>query len=394
MDKLFESPAFWIAVYTVLVLGRVPLSELLKVVREIANTISKESRQGVEVVKNTNERVFKTLESVLDICIEALGTLTSALQAQLKHVAQQLSNQNAILASRILGTLVSFAVLLVFLYADLALGFQAVETLFPGIVVPEPFQNIAVSLVAASVGTIFALGILFWDASGFSELTPVAQLKGLPKGVFIGFVVVTALLTLACVLLIALNRAVVVTDLVEIAKFDDVTRIEIHRLASLAHSAIVIPMLITTFMMFRGVFGLLLIYMVLIGALTLFFQLTRLLLRILKRLVLVPGVTDTLAIGLLFSITNLILIALGWILGLVLAGAAAFTTLVQALMNVITSPPIVVWNFILPIVKSLLSRKSTISTSESKKRSEKQIDDLVAQLERSKRRSDYDEEYQ
>jgi hypothetical protein len=356
MNKLIQSPTFWSIIYCILVLSREPVKNLLKAIGKNADSLLTKSTQVGNTVQKTNNQVFKTLEHVLDLCVDALSNGISALQAQIIHVSHQLSKEKGNLASRILGSLINLTAMLIFLYADAALGFQAVQTLFPDITVPDIFRNIGIALVAASVGTIFALGMLFWDTLGLSDFTPLAKMKGFAKGVFIGFVVTNALATLICVFLIALNRASLVASLVNLASFSPAVQGEIHRLASMAHSLLVIPMLVTTFMMLRGIFGLLVIYTVLVGVISLLFQFVRLLLKILRRVVSGTGMSEVMATGLLLSITNLVLMGLGWIFGVVIASAAASTEILQKLLDVVTTPPVVIWDFVSPLIKKLLSR--------------------------------------
>ncbi|MCZ7547555.1 MAG: hypothetical protein M5U11_00150 [Anaerolineales bacterium] len=380
MEKLLESPMFWSVVYFVLVISRDQVKSLLKAIGEMTGSLLSEGKDAGKVVQKTNNQVFKTLERVLELGIDTLSNGIKALQAQIEHVCRQLSYEKGNLASRILGSLVSLIVMLTFLYADAALGLQAVQTLFSDITVPEMLRDIGMALIAASVGSIFALGMLFWDGLGFSDFTPVVRMKGFGKGIFIGSVLVITTMTLLCVVLIALNRASLIANLVDFASFSPAVQGEIHRWASLAQSLIVIPMLITTFMMLRGIYGLLVLYAATIGVVSLTFQFTRVLLKLLRQIVHNSGMDDSTASGILHVITNLLLMGLGWILGAVIAGAAALTEILQKLLDVITNPPVVIWNFVAPLMKQFLSR-STPTTSSSVNKSDEQMEILLKKLD-------------
>jgi hypothetical protein len=359
-----ESPLFWLLVYGALVLSRVQFKDLLKTIGDIAESLLSVSKQAGNTIQSTNNQVFKTLENVLELAADAFTRGIDALGVHVTHVASQLSNGKGNLASRILGSLVSLVAMLTFLYADTALGFQAAQTLFPDIAVPVIFRDIGIALVAASVGTIFALGMLFWDALGFTDFTNLSQMKGFAKGAFIGSVVITAVITLACVALVALNRASLVANL--ISPFSPELQGEIHRLASLAHSLVVIPLLVTTFLMLRGVYGLLVIYAAVAGVISLLFQLIRVLLKLLRKIVTGAGISEVVASGILLALTNLVLLLLGWSLGLLIAGTAALTNILQKVLDVVTTPPVVIWDFVTPLAKQLLAKSAAPRPSVDK----------------------------
>jgi hypothetical protein len=355
MNDLFEKPTVWLLIYIVMVFGRAPIREMLKLIGGFAETIKGESHKVSPAVKDGNARLFKALKQMFDIVLEMLNSAVEVLDQAVLQVSKQFTSQREMLPSQILGAVFSFVLLLAFIYADAALAFQAIQTLFPGVIVPEMLRDIGVALVASSVATIAALGMMFWDAAGFTHLTPLSQLKGLAKGSFIGVVVLTSSFTLACTLLIALNRAPILAELVRLAGFDPAVRGEIHRWASLAQSLVIAPVLVTTFMMFRGVFGLFVLYMVFLSAVSIFLKLTRMLVRMIKVLM-VPGVSDAFASGFLFAVSEIILMCLGWIIGIGLALAATTTQLLQLLLDVVTLPPVKVLDWIIPIIKSLLIR--------------------------------------
>ncbi|MBX3036202.1 MAG: hypothetical protein KF758_04745 [Anaerolineales bacterium] len=379
MNDFFQTLAIWSMIYLFVVLGRVPIKEILKLIGSLANSIKGNSDTVAGAVKSGNNRIFKALKQLFDIVLTVLGSAIDTLDKAIINVTKQFTTKSENLPSRILGAVISFILLITFIYADAALAFQAIETLFPGIDIPEIFLNISVALVASSVATIAALGIMFWDTVGFTDLTPLGEMKGFAKGVFIGVVAITSLFTLICVLLIALNRAPLLAEFVEQAGFSILVRAEIHRWASLAHSFVIVPMLVTTFMMFRGIFGFFVLYMLVVGVMVLVLRAIRLLFQVL-RVVMVPGVNDTLSSGFLFAISEMVLIGLGWIVGTALACVAALTQVLQLLLDVITVPSIQIWDFIVPSIKMLLSRSQQPHNNNTKKPSEEPIPEVLERL--------------
>jgi hypothetical protein len=346
MEKISQSPLFWLIAYAAVFLSRVPLKELLKAIGSFATDMKQQSEAGGRMLENANGQVFKTLGQIFDLVIESLKSSAAALGGHIANVLEQFTKEKSNVSSRVLGSVISLAVLLLFLYADATLGLQTAQTLFQELTIPAFFGNIGIALVAASVGTIFGLGMLFWDVLGFSDLTTVGKLKGVWKGVYIGFVVVAAVFAMGCVVLMALNRAVLVAAVDSIARFSPQLSGLILRWASVAHSLLIVPLLATTFLMYRGTYGLLAVYLLIPATAWLLCQFLCLFLGILKKAVSGYALSEPAASGLLSTIINLALSGIAGVLGFVAGIAGALTSILQHVLDVVTAPPIEISDFV------------------------------------------------
>jgi len=161
--------------------------------------------------------------------------------------------ENNYAGQQIIGALIGFLALVTFLYADAAQGAQTFALLFEGDI-PTFLDNIIVPLVIASAGSALILGLFLGDIMGLTHLGLFKQKNPI---IFRWVIVTNLVVSLILSTTIALARMELLgTDSEGIRTF-----------VNIAQSIVILPMLVTTFLLFRGISG---IYVVLSFLLSLF----------------------------------------------------------------------------------------------------------------------------
>lgn len=254
-----------------------------RTVSSVTRTTSKRNRrysQGLKKVEDNKEVAKKTVEEIL-VSIEKktrdaknfISGLAQHFFAQAIDTGEQeqkdeaevksiIVNKNDVEPSdrpvifpryagqKILGAMLELAALLIFLYADAAQTANTISGLFPGTPVPDWLTNITIPLIAASAGAVFLLGMFIGDLIGATHLTNLTQAGRLPKWVLTILMITTLVLTITLSTYSALYRVPVM----EHTLATDAGKLIATR-ATVAQSLTIIPLLITTFLLFRGVLG-------------------------------------------------------------------------------------------------------------------------------------------
>ena len=149
--------------------------------------------------------------------------------------------ENRWAGQQLIGALIGFFALLVFLYADSAQGAQTFALLFNGSV-PPLLNSIIIPLVTASAGSALILGLFMGDILG---LTHLGLFKKDAPMAFRYVIVVNLIVSLLLSTIIALARMQLLgTGSQGVKTF-----------VNIAQSIIILPMLVTTFLLFRGISG-------------------------------------------------------------------------------------------------------------------------------------------
>jgi len=149
--------------------------------------------------------------------------------------------ENRYAGQQIIGALVGFLALLAFLYADAAQGAQTFALLFEGNI--PPFLNsIIIPLITASAGSALILGLFIGDILG---LTHLGLFKKETPIVFRWVIFVNLVVSLLISTTIAFARM----------RLLDANGEGVPTFVNIAQSIVILPMLVTTFLLFRGISG-------------------------------------------------------------------------------------------------------------------------------------------
>lgn len=152
------------------------------------------------------------------------------------------SPENKYAGQQIIGALIGFIALLAFLYADAAQGAQTFKLMFKEGKIPWFLNDIIIPLIMASAGSALILGIFIGDILGLTHLGLFNRKAPKP---FIWIISVNLVLSLALSTFIALVR-------MQLLGTDSES---VQTIVNIAQSIVILPMLVTTFLLFRGVSG-------------------------------------------------------------------------------------------------------------------------------------------
>lgn len=152
------------------------------------------------------------------------------------------SPENKHAGQQIIGALIGFIALLAFFYADAAQGAQTFKLLFSEGNIPWFLNDIILPLIMASAGSALILGIFIGDILGLTHLGLFNSKAPRP---FIWIISINLVLSLALSTFIALVR-------MQLLGTDSES---VHTVVNIAQSIVILPMLVTTFLLFRGISG-------------------------------------------------------------------------------------------------------------------------------------------
>lgn len=161
---------------------------------------------------------------------------------------QQDKSTVSINGQRILGAVIEFIFLLLFLYTDLSQGVQTLAILFPTTSIPPYLTDITIPLFISSAGTAMILGIMLGDLLGVTNLTSWADLRERKKP-FLVVILTTLVTSVLLSSLIGMYRVNLFVD--SSPNFQSAISVA----ASFAQSLIILPILVTTFLLMNAVQG-------------------------------------------------------------------------------------------------------------------------------------------
>jgi hypothetical protein len=367
MNTMTELPIWvWVPVVLfgplVLNLMRVPLRHFIthlsgSVKTPLLSTSAavQNARQGVAhadpVVQGHKTRAIATMAEVLDLLIATLQEAASGLRQHMHAALDQAMTSPNHKMVQVLGHLMLLAYLPLFAFADVGQGANTLVTLFPGEIIPEALRNIMVPLLVASVGSAVALSMMLGDLVGITHFSAFGTVRGWGRAILIAVVLLTFMFVASCSVALALNRSRDLINLVQEAQLPLVTSVLIYRWAAFAQSLVIIPLLITTFLLFRSIVGLLIVYAFLVGITTLTFAVASQALRIVK--IIITGMGEefaTLTIRVLFITAQVAFGVFAWLIGQLGVLVVNLGTGVLNLTETVLSPVFVVGH----IFRSLL----------------------------------------
>ncbi len=182
------------------------------------------------------------------------------------------SPENKYAGQQIIGALIGFIALLAFFYADAAQGAQTFKLMFSEGNIPGFLNDIILPLIMASAGSALILGIFIGDILGLTHLGLFNKKAPRP---FIWIISINLVLSLALSTFIALVR-------MQLLGTDSEA---VQTVVNVAQSIVILPMLVTTFLLFRGISGAYVVLSIILSLLAAPFGLFEFLLRVLIDLI-------------------------------------------------------------------------------------------------------------
>lgn len=345
MNNVFNSPLAWLTLWAFLAIVFKPLESLLRESGSLLHTLFGEFRKGsrgaADNVRNgsskarkINHDAIQAVKALLRMIIRGLGTITNTLNAHARHVSNILAPKGHNLAWRIVGSMVIFGMLPLFIYADIAQGLNSLSTLLPGQVeIPEFLQELPIPIAISSVGSMLVLGMIMGDLLNLTDFVPWANLKGKKRTLLFVVVLLTLVMALGFSVLLSLNRWPHLYP-----PLPPVLAERLHSLASLSQSLVLIPLLITTLLLVRSFTGFFVIYLLAVTSLSLPIQLVRFLFKLLEKAIALGGLSSETVIRILFALVGGVLTSLSWVFGVADALAGRLTLIIEGILGVVVAP--------------------------------------------------------
>lgn len=152
---------------------------------------------------------------------------------------------------KLLGGVVEFSFLLIFLYATTIQLFVNFSFIAPTILVPPLFQNVPFSIIIAVAGCPFVLTIMLTELLGETHFFTWNNMKAQTNKMFLTLVISTLVITIIFAVFLSFPR------LLNASVFTEQFSSSLNLFGAFAQSMLIIPLLITTALLFRGVVGIL-----------------------------------------------------------------------------------------------------------------------------------------
>lgn len=266
-------------------LAKEPIKSLLDLFKQISSDYTKD----IDISKSTGVLIQVTQEfsNYTSRVSDRLGNHVKTI-IQIVGGHHPKDSDRSITSWRVAGGILSFILLVLFLYTDLVQSVNNVGILFPKEIesFPEWSKHLGYSIVMSSAGMIFTLSFIMIDALGITHFLPWegVRLWNPKKTMSLRLIVfIIALLTLIFALflltIMALPRALAVqitlpgtegTTPVRNLSFMSGYAQLISLAAAFAHTLLIFPTLITTALLFWGVMGMIILYGTEIGVLWFF----------------------------------------------------------------------------------------------------------------------------
>ena len=290
------------------------------------------------ITQEINERLWKTSLDLVGDISSGLENVVYPLNDHIVHVVDLISPEEEKRAWRITGDLMQLLFLTLFLYADLSLSFNNLSVTFPGIRVPEFFSSITFPILVSSIGSSIVLGMIVGDLLGLTYFTEWNRVEGGARKIVWAIVLTTLIVSITFSAMIALGR---------VSVFINVSN-QYYMLSVVAQSLSVIPLLLTTALLYRGAFGLLIIWIALVGLLMLVLQILSFVFRIFRTIVSYLGVFSGIiitAITALLSATLVLVLTLSkYTLQITGSIINAATVILILIFNIVAFIPALLWD--------------------------------------------------
>lgn len=300
---------------------------ILKALQGIFEKIGSELK-----LENNQARTFLVIDNIsstfthLSNCLSrSLKSIIIQIHAHLQSIANMVGgSDNEYKLWRIMGAVVVSMLLCMFIYADLiqalnnlALNDTAQEEVVKFVKLNPSLGKQYISSLIASIGTNFTLAFIFFDCVGITHFIPW-------EGKFHGRVLVYPrtwvkwLSLLLFVVNLVLITCISAGRLVYLIEFSSVWERTITATAQIAQHLSIIPMILTTLLLFWGVIGIVIIYAAFVIITLLALKGVSALLELLKGLLALLQPVNVLAVGLVLACFGFVFIQLGLIMGLFL----------------------------------------------------------------------------
>ncbi len=207
------------------------------------------SEYAVQVKESTASSA--SIKKVVDDLLEEISASIAVAQQKTQDWAdnflkQVIGNHEEYKGQKVLGSLIELILLAAFVYADAAQGVNNLSVLL-GIqeAIPDWLKDIIVPIVVSSAGTVFIVGMFIGDILGATHLSYWEDLKDETRRIYLRLLIVMLVLAIVLNGAIALSRIRVLED----------TITWVTTVGNWAQSLLLIPLLLATFLLFRGVFG-------------------------------------------------------------------------------------------------------------------------------------------
>lgn len=188
---------------------------------------------------------------------ERVAHIDETLKQNIHEILRPFNPENRVHvdAQRVFGGIIELFLLLLFLYATAIQVWLNFSFLVPEISIPETFQNISIPLILGTAGEAIVLGVLLGELTGLTNYMVWSTVKGMLRELSIWMVVVTLVMTIILAVFISLARLAVTSEL-----YSQLTLDRFRMYGSTAQTFMLVPLLITTALLFRGVEGVLVIF--------------------------------------------------------------------------------------------------------------------------------------
>lgn len=291
-----------------------------------------------------NERLWRILLDLLSDISAGFDKVTESLKSHIQYLLNLIEPNEEKRGMRIVGSSIQFLLLLLFIYTDITLGYNNFAILFPEVIIPEAFLNLALPLFISSFGIAFALGMILFDLIGVTSFSNWDGLTERTKKILTSLVTVTLIFALILSTLFSLSRILTVSSLTQ-AAYE-----QIKLLATYAQSIIVIPLLITTALLFQGFRGILNIWLLTVASTMFSIQILGFVVRLLKTafslIGFIAGIVVTLVFSLFTFIVLAVLVTLNILFKILLAIIEGVIRILVALLDVIVFPITAIMDYI------------------------------------------------
>ena len=299
--------------------------------------VAKGSASGAATVTDARswaeERIaafWNALGSLLETLVKLIDPVLGALASHSTVVIRQLPSSDANRASRAFGALFFLVALAAFLYADAAQGANNISALFVDVTVPSPLRNLVVPLLVASAGSLLMLGVIMFEILGLTNFSIWSEVRGPLKPAAIIVVLATAV------------TAAVLSVLIALVRYSE----EYRNTAEFAQSTILLPLLITTFLLFWGVYGVLVLWVAAVGLVQMFIRIFKGVLELSAAAAPYIGRGTAVFATVTFTVVNLLLRLVAGGFQFLEEGTGPFFKLTSSVVEVVTAPLVIPADYI------------------------------------------------
>jgi hypothetical protein len=241
------------------------------------NKLAANTPQVQQQVHDVNKELVKVIKEVVNSAKDNIDTFTKHVVDHFRYISMYFSKDESNRFFYAFMSLFELIFLILFIYTDASQAANSLITLLPDEKVPEILGDLFIPLIISSAGSAFILGVILAELKGITHFSIWGSLEQKTKNKLFRIVLATLILSILCSLSLSLNRFPELLEVNATQEIDpnDPTRIITHnsaqisewwrvgylQVASFSQSFIIIPLLITTVLLFNAVKGFLVIYL-------------------------------------------------------------------------------------------------------------------------------------